>query len=747
MNSFLKKTILAVLTGIVFLVGGISTAEAAEGGYAFIVVENGERVYGQLYPDLKGCLDAKKKVNSSGGCDYFPSLASYLQSIRSATVATTLTPTGVVANTGTTANTPVTGGGTSGGGWSYPLPGIGFNLSSAFPTKEACDADRDSKNDTRLGACEYRTASQRSIDTDTVNADPLGAELTCNFSWKGGFEFGGCFAWFLYSTVYKVAEIFLVFSLQVFDFSLMLSISPQYVNQPFITSAWEIVRDFSNMVFIFVLLYTGILTMLGTGGARKTIVNVIIVALLINFSLFFTKVVIDAGNVLAVGVYESMGPPAQAGQPRELSKVIASSFSPQQYAFIGGSRTLDNTDRLTIYIIASVVAVIAGWIFLTIALLFIGRLLAFWFLMIISPFAFISMILPGGGKFGDWFKALLHQTMMAPVFLFMLYLIMQFINAGGGMFSSSGSPALLSSQFIYQVLLIPVLQATMIIMALFYARDIAKSLSGKFGEIGATVVGKSLGFAGGLAGGAVLKGAAFAGKNVVGRIAHNKLQDTGFKSWAAESKWGRMAFSATEKAASGNYDVRNTKLGKYATGKASGLGVDFGQGTDSNYQKGFEDTKKADLAFAKKVMYDEDGKIIPGAKDKMKKQLEEGYAARTLNGGNVAAKAAAKTLERDQVKLDKLLAKKTDLEKKLATLVSGVDYDKAFNKAQVMLKSADIQLAQAIESKNQANITLAEDIASDALFTKNVAEKMLATSKTGQDDLDKINKEIKESVG
>lgn len=491
-------------------------------------------------------------------------------------------------------------------------------------------------------------------------SNPLLASLECSLL---PLRLSGCAGEFSYYFVYVPVSEFLIISARIFDFSLMLSINPQYVDQPFVTSAWEIVRDFSNMVFIFVLLYTGIMTMLGTAGARKTIVNVIIVALLINFSLFFTKVVIDAGNVLAVGVYESMGPPsAVTGQPRDISLAITKSFSPDKYISIIGGKVPTALEATTAIIVAIVVCAITGWIFLKLALVFVGRLLAFWFLMIISPFAFISMILPGGGKFGDWLRQLLNQAMMAPVFLFMLYLIMQFINAGGGIFTQLNSLSAGVSALFYGALIIPVLKATMIIMALFYALEFTKKLSGEFGKTGEKVFGKALGISAGVAfGGAGLVGRGLAGgvgllgQKTVGRYAYNKLQDSGFKSWATKSSVGRLAFSATEKAAGATYDPRNTATFDYASSKVgAGLSkvgvksyIGFGKGLKQGYAKDFEETKKADLAFAKKVLYDKDGKIIQESAEALVDQLKKGYITRAFTGGNVAAEAVAESILKD----------------------------------------------------------------------------------------------------
>src|SRR3990167_7600810 len=55
-----------------------------------------------------------------------------------------------------------------------------------------------------------------------------------------------------------------------------------------INYAWKVIRDVANMSFIFVLLYAAIKTILGIGsGTQKLIVKIVVIAILINFSLFF----------------------------------------------------------------------------------------------------------------------------------------------------------------------------------------------------------------------------------------------------------------------------------------------------------------------------------------------------------------------------------------------------------------------------------------------------------------------------
>src|SRR3989344_1781163 len=75
----------------------------------------------------------------------------------------------------------------------------------------------------------------------------------------------------------------------------------------FINEAWGVIRDLVNMSFIFILLWTAFKMILNLGpNVGKTIMNVIIVALLVNFSLAITKVIIDASNIVTLQFYNQI---------------------------------------------------------------------------------------------------------------------------------------------------------------------------------------------------------------------------------------------------------------------------------------------------------------------------------------------------------------------------------------------------------------------------------------------------------
>ena len=76
-----------------------------------------------------------------------------------------------------------------------------------------------------------------------------------------------------------------------------------------INIAWKILKDLMNIAFIFMLVYYGITLIIGVSSKesiKKFIVGIILASLLINFSLFFTKILIDASNVVTTGIYHSI---------------------------------------------------------------------------------------------------------------------------------------------------------------------------------------------------------------------------------------------------------------------------------------------------------------------------------------------------------------------------------------------------------------------------------------------------------
>ena len=478
------------------------------------------------------------------------------------------------------------------------------------------------------------------------------------------------------------------------------------------------IRDFSNMLFIFILLYTGISTIVGREKDwRGVVLRVVIIALLINFSLFFTKVVIDAGNVLAVGVRDSI----QAGA--SISHALAGSFQPQSFLAEGSKAGTSNS--IVIFSIATVVTGFAAYIFFRVALVFLGRLIAFWFLMIVSPFAFISTALPKGDIFTWWSSTLIKQSFVAPIFLFLIYLILQVINIPGGIMSGITAPA--KDDIVFNKLIIPIIVAVFLMIALNKAMKLAESMSGEFGAAASKFAGTALGLAGGVA----LGGAALAGRATVGRLAQNLQEKGTFQRMATNTDGnafsrfaGRQLLGVNDKARTGTWDVRGADgfIGKNINkGLSSTLG-DTGK-VSPNAKGGFEGaTKRQDakyLEMAKKLrMTDDEKKVIEDkyevAEKKMrmdeeKKNMEEKAtevataeenAKKSITGQAVTN--AEVVLKQQKEETEKATKEREDAEKAHTQARNSGRIDPALQKA---LDDARIKEGSSLASLTQAQNT------------------------------------------
>lgn len=168
--------------------------------------------------------------------------------------------------------------------------------------------------------------------------------LEC-ISWTSGIEVGNCIVGIAYWIFFALPAFILVVAAKFFNALLALTLSSALYGS-FIEEAWTVVRDVSNIFFILILLYVAVKTILDLGSdSKKIIARVIIMALLINFSMFFTKVVIDSSNILALIFYNKIGikgPNAQSLPPdtpttnatmtnvteKNISGALASGFNP-----------------------------------------------------------------------------------------------------------------------------------------------------------------------------------------------------------------------------------------------------------------------------------------------------------------------------------------------------------------------------------------------------------------------------------
>lgn len=198
-----------------------------------------------------------------------------------------------------------------------------------------------------------------------------------------------------------------------------------------VNNMWVIIRDFVNLGFIFGLLYIGFKMILGSDGSntRRWLVNLIIAALLVNFSLFATKFVVDFSNQIAAEIaVEGLGA-QQTGVNGKYESDISQKFFARMGITQIFARKPENGDYGYIMGIA-VFLLITTFVFAAGAILLLIRFAALNLFLVLSPLMFIGWVLPfAGDQMSKYWKKFLGNCFFAPAYLLMLYFSLTVVGA------------------------------------------------------------------------------------------------------------------------------------------------------------------------------------------------------------------------------------------------------------------------------------------------------------------------------
>lgn len=363
-----------------------------------------------------------------------------------------------------------------------------------------------------------------------------------------------------------------------------------------INDVWRIIRDLVNMSFIFILLYHGIRMVLGLGdaGVKKIIVGIVTTAILINFSLLFTKVIIDASNVVTLGFYNSISAVGGGGFATGENKVVTTSFN---FGFSGAFmkplgitgmfdtsgfnqatnfKFGENGNMVIIYLGSILFMLITLFTFMVVSVLFIARFVAFIILLIMSPVAFLSIGIPGLDKLkSKYWGTLSSQALFGPLYMFYSWLILRLMGPGGlGSSQHSIGEALANpSRDTVSVIINFIILIGLLITSVIEAKKQATS--------GGLISSKMLDKGTGYLGSAIFGGAGFAGRYTLGRWATKISEDPELQKKADMGERGaQLKLAAAKFGAKSSFDARNTKIFEKITGDTSGLGAigSFGKG-------------------------------------------------------------------------------------------------------------------------------------------------------------------------
>ena len=347
-----------------------------------------------------------------------------------------------------------------------------------------------------------------------------------------------------------------------------------------ITLAWSAFRDVANIVIIAMFVFTAINIILGVKefGEKKLIARILIIAVLINFSLLFTKAIIDASNFTALQFYKASQLSGEAESKDQLTtlKTFSSKGISGQFIDLMGLSSLAETsnaisnaaygDASNKYVTAS------GWIALLFGLfaatlllaaaavllygclLLVTRAVLLILLMLTSAIAFASWLVPHqfvSQGWTTWWKSLLKTAFFAPILMIFLWgtvLVARAVKPAGGALGSLAKDP--TSSLDLNVLFSYAIVIGLLFASFKFSSSFASGISGFSATQGALTTGARIASAVGLTYGAYqAQGLGFLFRNTAGKYGKRWLGDNVMKgTMERDKRWASM--SAQERQAS-----------------------------------------------------------------------------------------------------------------------------------------------------------------------------------------------------
>lgn len=218
------------------------------------------------------------------------------------------------------------------------------------------------------------------------------------------------------------------------------SINPVNINgivgSDSVYAGWTIVRDFLNLSFILVLLFSAFATVFQIDKyhlmKKNILLMVVLMALLVNFSFPVARFIIDTTNVTMYFFVEQAFPGYDYTSSSISSHFLDKSnlvglVVPEGISSVSGDANL--TVKLLMLIVFSFLMAVT---MIALAGIFLVRIIALAMIVIFAPLGFVGPIFPSFSKLGQWWDYLFKYALVGPVMMFMYLLALRLMEAGIG---------------------------------------------------------------------------------------------------------------------------------------------------------------------------------------------------------------------------------------------------------------------------------------------------------------------------
>lgn len=218
-------------------------------------------------------------------------------------------------------------------------------------------------------------------------------------------------------------------------FFIQLAAYNGFLDAPVVIVGWRLIRDLANMFFVVILLVIAFATILGQESYewKKTMVKLVLSAIFINFSLLICGVVIDAAHVFTVTFLNAIAPVAGGNLINMFSldkvrSIVATAERAQSGTVVTGLEA----DLFLGALVGLFMAALAMTAIGVYCIILLGRMVYLWVLLILSPLAFIFMVLPATqAQAREWISEFTKYVVAAPLMVFFLWLSFATFGAAG----------------------------------------------------------------------------------------------------------------------------------------------------------------------------------------------------------------------------------------------------------------------------------------------------------------------------
>ncbi len=202
------------------------------------------------------------------------------------------------------------------------------------------------------------------------------------------------------------------------------------LNLDVVYQLWKAVRDFFNLFFILILLFSAFATIFQVDqfSIKKIYLQILLAALLVNFSFPISRFLIDTANVPMYYFANAINPngTANGGQDTAYGKILSASSLTD--IIVPKESSLSQTPFKNL---------ISGLVFMfifsisvvTLAVMMFVRLIGLVLLVIFSSVGFVAGIIPGLSSYSsDWWNKFWKYAFFGPAAMLMLFVSVSFLE-------------------------------------------------------------------------------------------------------------------------------------------------------------------------------------------------------------------------------------------------------------------------------------------------------------------------------